>query len=338
MRPEFPLGSLGRFVHPDFGLIRGRYVKAGRIDPEIMMGSPFGWERDSTPWTVTNRMAFADTPQGAIAGLGACFATPATDSYFWLVEEGYNIQGVAAYVEDGPHESQPLVWAETGAAGLGVEYLGVEFGYLLKGSVATPVIGIPGLNAFPAGSVRLQLGCCSQAVLDDAIDTALVNIQANLANLQNQIDAISALLPGALSRLDSQDLQLTSLSTELTTLGALTTQSITAQGNRLTAAEAGLTLLREESPEAMLEQKILNLESRVETVEGLASQTTMNFENAIATTSIRVGDLAGEMAGVSRELHTLHAGKATQGDLDEFIVNANAALGDLDTRVTALEP
>jgi hypothetical protein len=87
------LGSLGRFYHPQFGIIQARYVKYHGIS-NVTIGGPVGFLRETSAetWTVTNDLALSDSD--AILGLMGAYTQPVDGSYGWVITHGANLQGV----------------------------------------------------------------------------------------------------------------------------------------------------------------------------------------------------------------------------------------------------
>lgn len=82
------LGSIGRFYHEQYGLIRARYVQFDKIDSNLNINAPAGLitSHTSLDWIVTNRVDLSDPmlPVGIIAS----YTMPTDGAYGWVVIEG----------------------------------------------------------------------------------------------------------------------------------------------------------------------------------------------------------------------------------------------------------
>lgn len=110
---QFTLGSVGKFYHPQFGMILARYVRFEKMDPNIAGTAPVGLIKETTTleWVVTNRYAIS-SPYLCV-GLCASYVVPPDDSYGWVIIDGANLQALANESETAA-QGEGFVWAGDG--------------------------------------------------------------------------------------------------------------------------------------------------------------------------------------------------------------------------------
>lgn len=112
---EFTLGSLGKFYHPDHGMILARFCQFGNFIDSLSQGMPVG--RLKTPkntavdWIVTNDL----DKSGAdlVMGLAFLAATPKNKTFGWVVVNGVNPTAVSNLAAEKPQQNQAFGWAES---------------------------------------------------------------------------------------------------------------------------------------------------------------------------------------------------------------------------------
>lgn len=117
----YNLGAIGRFYHPDYGVIVARYVQFTDWAVGAAAVGPVGRVRqgDSQEWVVTNDLEISTNE--LVVGVAFLQATPSQGSYGWAVFNGVNpltMQGLG--VPASP--SQPYTWQAAGlvkAGGIG---------------------------------------------------------------------------------------------------------------------------------------------------------------------------------------------------------------------------
>jgi hypothetical protein len=145
--PRFTLGSLGSFSHPQFGLIRGRYVRFSSIQnkPDY---SPVGFVAGplSLEWQFTNILGSAQ--DSACRGLIASYVPPRIGQYGWIITEGVNF--TALFLTENPGSGDTVQWGESPIG----RYLGTgaeKVGDFYKVSAGTVRIGLEGTVSLMTG-------------------------------------------------------------------------------------------------------------------------------------------------------------------------------------------
>lgn len=114
--PRFSLGSVGRFVHPTYGLITARYVQFSDMDSTIFPGSPVGIDENiqEFQWLVTNK--FGRSNPNLVQGVSAAYTIPKQGQYGWIIVNGVAVQTIG-FGGDKPDQFTSLSWAATGVVG-----------------------------------------------------------------------------------------------------------------------------------------------------------------------------------------------------------------------------
>lgn len=94
----FPLGSLGRFLHPVYGVITGRYCQLVAPGSDLSVGGPMTAVSTSSgfTWMATNQRV-----GGQVLGLMASYQGYTDGQFGWVVVDGVNIQSVAIGAQAG---------------------------------------------------------------------------------------------------------------------------------------------------------------------------------------------------------------------------------------------
>lgn len=112
---EYTLGSLGRFYHPDFGMILARFCQMTDFVESSFQGQPVGRRRTTrnttVDWLVTNDY----DKSGSDLAMGLVFfATKPDDlTYGWVVVNGANPTVIQQLGVDKPAQAQGYGWAES---------------------------------------------------------------------------------------------------------------------------------------------------------------------------------------------------------------------------------
>lgn len=119
-------GAEGRFIHPKYGIIRGRY---GQFTGVLVSdsGVPIGHAKapDGFKWELTNDLTAMDIPLAA--GLQAGYIAPANGSYGWVITFGINLQSLDFLGDSAPTVGMAVNWYATGFVGAAD---GPRIGYL----------------------------------------------------------------------------------------------------------------------------------------------------------------------------------------------------------------
>ena len=104
------LGSLGRFTHPIYGLIRARYVQFYQPLSSIWTGVPLGYANTTTGfvWKVTSDIS--KSAVNRVAGIQAGYTVPADGQFGWVIEDGVNTQSVIFTGGSAPTVGMKLAW------------------------------------------------------------------------------------------------------------------------------------------------------------------------------------------------------------------------------------
>lgn len=107
----YNLGAIGRFYHPDYGLILARYVQFGAEITAQNLGCPVGLIRNQNlfTWRVTN--VFSASDRLLFAGLVGSFSPVAADDYGWVIYQGINIQSLVIESTTRPQQMDQPTWA-----------------------------------------------------------------------------------------------------------------------------------------------------------------------------------------------------------------------------------
>jgi hypothetical protein len=187
-KAEFTLGSMTRFVHPQMGLISGRFVQyaADTVQPTLMLGS----DRGGTEWVGSQTLKRTSIwrPLGLNLASG-----DVAGKYGWVMTHGR--APVTITVEsDGPIVAdQSLTWDPANPAIL-VVGPGPEVARIIDPTPA--IVTVPttkGKKAWilPAGTWSVGLnGGVTPEYIDQRVRPFLIPIEAEIAELQKAIAAI----------------------------------------------------------------------------------------------------------------------------------------------------
>lgn len=117
--PLYHVGSYGRFLHPDHGLIFARYVRFVTPGIRAEIGAPVGWAASPAGfnWEVTTD--FSASAANRIVGLQASYDLPVDGDYGWVIVEGINIMSVTTHKVGAPIAGERLTWIDDGVAEAG---------------------------------------------------------------------------------------------------------------------------------------------------------------------------------------------------------------------------
>lgn len=118
--PRYTLGAEGRFYHPEYGILRARYVQFSKFDSELPLGGPVGLLRlpAGFKWTVTNVKSL--TLDGKIRGIPAAYTVPADETYGWVLTQAVSLQSLDVGTAQ-PKQGDKLTWDDSGAITLNGE-------------------------------------------------------------------------------------------------------------------------------------------------------------------------------------------------------------------------
>ncbi len=368
--PLFSAGSTGRFWHPIYGIIHGRYVQFVDQAEGLPLGAPQGLKTDGDSWQVTNRLAASDP--FLIAGVTAAFENPASGAWGWLITSGVNFHDMQSVNPLG--QFQRFVWIGDGLIGNGV-------GRVLGSSSAKQ-----GTNLAPGGSLLVELGWDSEATIRQIAGLAAQDLEGELAILQNQVLSLTgkvdgntvafeqlnrevvSLRTGTYQAFDRVSMQLTGVRTQIgtvdSTLREMIVTSEMAQASRID--ELSATYITYDSARALVDQRAsmisaarISEESLVRASEDESLAVRISFLEATGTgvtpedvefivnarVAIEEAARIGADGALATRLDTVEANYVTTGEVTTE-VNAAVAVeaaarasadGALATRATTLE-
>lgn len=139
------LGSIGRFFHPDYGIILARYVRFRGLEDTLSVCVPVGLMNVSpkVDWVVTNQLERSN--DNLVVGMVAAFETPEDGDYGWAIVNGVNIQPVYTTDSNGD-KGEAFSWGETGQLSLGG-----------TGRIIARRVGTSNLERFEIGELKIEL-------------------------------------------------------------------------------------------------------------------------------------------------------------------------------------
>ena len=220
-QPSFNLGSIGRFYHPTFGILRARYVRFADMSPSGVVGGPVGLRVTGVlePWVVTDDLSRSN--RKLVVGLMGAYARPTNDSYGWAIIEGPNIQDLVLLSPDELALFDKAQWAQTDRAGIG--FAGTNLGSLLQVGGETedsPVI-IAGDSyrrwTIPAGRFFVSTGGDSETLIRQWIQDETSALAARVTTTETAISDLQGNngLGGLTVRVQAAETAITTLSTQL---------------------------------------------------------------------------------------------------------------------------
>lgn len=174
----YPLGTLVRFNHPDYGTLVARYVQFWDIDQAFDPGSPYGFSKNRTSkveWAVTNQLSKSSTK--LIIGMGASFDVPKNKQFGWVIIQGVNIQ--SAYADEEIKGGESLGWSASQLLGVAANQIAVA----KSGEYAASGIGIE----IPPGQLRIDALSMGSAVRVEDFLYNDENIQASINRIDQEI-------------------------------------------------------------------------------------------------------------------------------------------------------
>lgn len=185
---RFNVGAVGKFYHPNYGIIHARYCRFGEMLDTEDLGAPLGLVASSgqVAWRVTND--FSKSAADLVIGVGGFYVLPPLDSYGWVIVNGPNIQSLTSGQESAPQLFQKFVWQDSLLASPDAETAGTIFGALL--GIADLVESEPDQWEIPAGKLFVdQLGD-SEKRIRDWIEVAVNEALARVSSLEDQVSLL----------------------------------------------------------------------------------------------------------------------------------------------------
>lgn len=175
--PLYTLGSQGRFFHPDFGLIKARYVQFANCDPTLNPGSPYGLVKSQNKfnWLATNRLELSQP--NLCLGLGGSYAVPTDGQFGWVVFSGANIQSVPFVSSLVPEKLKQISWLASGQTGYSDD---ATFGLLFAES---------SFHLVSAGSWLIRPGGV-YITCEELLAGVSDSLAQKISNLENRLDEL----------------------------------------------------------------------------------------------------------------------------------------------------
>lgn len=200
-RALFTVGSIGRFVHPYYGLILARYVEFDSMQAGLPLGGPLGWlsTENEFKWKATNQLEKSE--KTLIAGVGASYEMPTDGQFGWIIVCGINIQTLA--LKEAPTPLGAVAWHSSGYAEMLGELSGPGFGRIFN----RKFVSDSGIWTFTPGSIFIDsLSLGDSSALDIDVPALQAQIQAFVdemrlkdESLQSQITTLSGQVEGGLN-------------------------------------------------------------------------------------------------------------------------------------------
>jgi len=180
---QFTLGSLGRFYHPDYGLLMARYVQFSQCVDSVVQGCPVGRlaKAVGVDWKVTNDYS----KSGADLVLGVCFAaeTPKEGSFGWAVVMGANLTQIGTNTAQVAAQNTEYSWSGLGELGTGVagRIVARSWGKAIRSGIA-------------AGQIFVTLETMSQVDFERETRRVLAAEILAVTDHENRLDVVEELL------------------------------------------------------------------------------------------------------------------------------------------------
>ena len=301
--PRYRVGSLGRFFHPNGSVIRARYCRLGFMEATEWLGAPVGLELGEgvAPWTVTNSLNKSHLD--LVIGLGAWYSSPQSNSYGWVIVEGFSIHGVLCLNNTSIALGSPLVWTD----GLGVMSGTVGAGRTL-GKVARLPLPAEGDHwQLSPGTIFVELGSDSKTQITSWITQTI-------APLTSQVNALQDLVEQELgdSRIANLETALDADVAARLELAALLTQSNGTFSQNVNALAKRVSTL--ESKELGVSTADLN-------------QVSSDFSSTVGNLSVAVASHTAQLTSIDSRLT----------DAQEIVSGVPDSLGALQLAINTLE-
>lgn len=222
-RQEYTLGSLGRFYHPDFGLIEARFCRLSGFLESDFQAQPVGRFKTrqvgQVDWTVTNDLSRSDS--SLAAGFVFFSRDPSDDSFGWVVFRGPNPTAIQLDSDVALSQDTPVGWISH--ARVGVSFTGKELGKVWAGTKSQEVLA--------PGELFIDLERWSLGALLALVDQANDEIESQLATLTGRVSANE-------SGLSAQQIALTELQSQLEVLRIRIQREEQVRANEIAALTA----------------------------------------------------------------------------------------------------
>lgn len=308
----FHVGSIGRFLHPTYGVILARYVQFTvdtdePVDSEgLSVVAGFQRTRKEFQWAATTRYDYssADDAIGLIGGYGQ----PVRGQYGWVIISGVNLRSVRFVGVEAPQIGTRLTWRDS------VSTEASEFGTII--GVVTSTLGL-------------------EQVLGGIWDIAPACIRVDIAHQQREADASTVQPVVTPEQLD----QIADAVAGLLDLATVTQQIIALQQAVAKAAQdLGVEQSIRQNGDDNHDRKITELTGQLAAtgveLDDLTATVAANktlIQNALTAA---VAQINLDIAALGDRVNAVQDVNATQ---DGAISGLTAQAAALAARVTALE-
>lgn len=199
----YTLGSMGRFYHPDFGILIARYVQFKDMVTTDYQGCPVGrlkYNSDRVDWVVTNDF----DKSGAEHAEGMVFLSelPADGYCGWMVTQGANLTFVGVIDEGPPEQSNKYYWHSTGYLSKSGNGRALAYRWGSKSQTAGSVAGLMiNVGAFGLSNAMAEVEAAIAALqeadslltaTDGELGDSIAELAATLSGLQTQLESLGA--------------------------------------------------------------------------------------------------------------------------------------------------
>lgn len=190
---HYKLGSVGRFYHPDYGVLQARYVQFKGMVQVDTPHCPVGLLRSATSldWVVTND--YDKSSPDLVVGISAPWILATDSHYGWVIVDGPILQQVS---NDSPTFAIGESFAWSGSGRLSTTASGKVVGRRVAKATTPKLL---------AGSMWVRAESFSEAQINQIITQSTQALLAELQALEHQLSLLpSASVLAALQRTVSQ--------------------------------------------------------------------------------------------------------------------------------------
>lgn len=296
-RQLYPLGSLGRFVHPVYGMIHARYCKVGTVEATEYLSAPVGFELgpDSPLWTITN--VIAKSSPNLVVGVTNWLTLPPKGSYVWVTQSGVALCSMKLQVATTAAKESQLVWAASGECGLGANLAGKTIGYLIETST----------GEIPAAGALVILEGNSEQRVRQWIAAMTSEIQELADQLETELNSLLAS-----GRVDTLESNVAALTSTLDRMSASIGVSNGSFARNITSLAKRITKLEQADNAALLLEIESIKQSLMATTNALTAQVTeqaakiLAMESSLAAAVGVTSYTEAEFASIRLAMETLH--------------------------------
>ena len=257
------LGSMSRFIHPDYGLMAGRYVRFSKH--WLPVSHPFvGHDETQGDWVASNA-GKADSFR--VIGLSGAFVKDPSESYGWVLTQGRAPFGIELNSESRPGLMQSFTWDPL--TGRGLVGPGPQVGVILANGPFNEVLDeggepfAPRRWSIPAGLWTVDVQGVTPEYIRDTASLVTSALDARVTALESA-EPETLDFTAAINSLNGDVLGLQrGLSAEIQAR-QLADNSLSA---RIRSIQDGLTEMASDTSLSGLSVRLGNVESETETIK-----------------------------------------------------------------------